>query len=226
MTELKVPCFSPRNTSFIHDETVQRELIARFWALSQDKISSFDLQQLQCFLNFVSTEISNCRPSDHAATMLSDLAAVSDILCENSTLPMTQLTDKVRGSDNSFRNCNERNIANSIELVVRLCFMINVRNQMPTEIFDLRTALPWPDSSSLEKVMRTWKGQADSFKLQPDYSKFPSLPELERIAGFTIQWTDDLASHLELDNCVLYVFHHVTALKWIQNSRLGYDQGY
>lgn len=219
---LDAPCFSSVNHATLQNTDFQTELLDRFWPLPEKLVENTD--SFRAYFAFVEWECRNSRPSAHAATTFADLLAILNVVKANPTLQMSELRQKVRDSNQSFRNIAEDSrLSTSIELVVRLSFMINVRNTMPTDAFTLRTALPWPDSSSLQDIIQDWQKQVSLVGQQPIKPNFPSIPDLERIAGFTIRWTNDLASHLEVDNQTLYVFHHVTVLKRIQESDSRYE---
>ena len=216
---LDLPCFLNACQTTFRRNDVRRIFIDAFWPLYQG--STDDLDNFRAYFAFVEWECENSIPSAHAATTLADLLEILNVVKANPAVRMSELRQKVRDSNPSFgKVTNDVKISASIELVVRLCFMINVRNIMPAESFTLRTALPWPDSASLQDIIQNWQKQVCPAQ-QPTRLNFPSIPELEKIAGFTIRWTNDLANHLEVDNRTLYVFHHVTVLRRIRESNLG-----
>lgn len=224
---LDVPCTPDRHgTTTPLDDDTMRAIIDAFWPVNQEQTETLD--NFRAYVAFLRWECDHSLHSAHAATTFSDLLGILDVVKANTAVPMKDLRQKVRESNPKIdANANDLRISASIELAVRLCFMINVRNVMPADSFTLRTALPWPDDASLQDVIENWhrqnRQQQASFIQHMIKPNFPSIPDLERVAGFKILWTNDLMNHLEVNNRTLYIFQHVSVLRRIQQSNSRYE---
>ncbi|KAF2188447.1 hypothetical protein K469DRAFT_703042 [Zopfia rhizophila CBS 207.26] len=218
LAPLDVPCFLHPGLALPRDDHTLQSLIDALWPLTQGPTN--DLHNFRAYFAFLEWECRNCISTAHAATTFADLVEILNVVKANIGVPMNSLCQMVRGSSPKFGNItDDRKISASIEMAVRLCFMVNVRNIM-MDSSTLRTALPWPDSSSLQTVIQNWQRQVSPTQ-QTTYPNFPSIPDLERIAGLQVRLTDDLMNHLEVDGHTLYIFHHVSVLRRIRESNPG-----
>jgi len=215
---LDVPCFVGPGLALPRDDHMLQSLIDNFWPLNQGK--PHDLHNFKAYFAFLEWECQNCAPAAHAATTFADLVEILNVVKSNIAVPMSNLRQKVRDSNPKFGIItDDHKISASIEMAVRLCFMINARNIMAEST--LRTALPWPDNISLQSVIQNWQRQASP--APQNYLNFPSIPDLERISGLQVRLTNDLMNHLEVDGDTLYIFHHVSVLRRIHESNPGYE---
>jgi hypothetical protein len=209
---LNVPLFSSISTRL-----VKQTLIARLWPthLAQcDNVESFD-----AYFHYFNEECHSRLQSRHAARTVVDLVDIADHVKNNTMIPMTDLRHSLQITHPQLGNDIQK-LSASIELATRLWLMINVRNLMPNDPRTLQTALPWPDTSSLEDIIQRWTLVPPAFS-NTARRKFPdtlNVSDLERVTNFRIVWTDDLMNHLVLDDRVIYIYYHVSVLKRVGES--------
>jgi len=104
-------------------------------------------------------------------------------------------------------------LRHSVAFATRLWLMVQVQNVLPRSSQRPR-AVPWPPSSSLSDVVRKHFSQASQGS-QPikQFSSGFNACMLEKIGGFVIRWTDELSSHLRLDDKTIYLYQHASVLK-------------
>lgn len=178
-------------------------------------------EQFEAYFAYLRRECDRCDPNRHAARTFQDLIQILDIVKANIHVSKAALCQKVRSKHSNFLEAEDHQIAASIDLSVRLCFMVNIRDGMPSQAFSLQTVLHWPHDASLMSVMETWQGRLSTQTHTID-SKYPTIPDLEKIAAIKVRWTDNMLDHLRLNNQTLYVFHHVSALERLQGAGLRY----
>ena len=210
---LDIPCFSSNSTT----GEVRQALINSLWPSSQapgDHVDDF-----AAYFTFLEGECHINLQDDYAVRTFADLVDILGLVRSNITATMDELRQTVQNTYSKFGTDTQK-ITASIELVVRLWLMINVRNLMPKDHLVLQTSLPWPDASSLVDVFRQRIGQSHATHSIPrDY--FPeclNVCDLRRISGYQTYWTDDLMSHLALDGGVIYLYYHVSVLRRIRKS--------
>ena len=118
-----------------------------------------------------------------------------------------------------YASCESAIAEASIFLVVRLWLMLNV-GPLDTDTFVPGTSLEWPEDQSLDDVI---KGCFQTADLGPKVSQWRTslnASSIERIGGFEIIWTDNLADHLYLseENDTISVYHHVQVLHGLRHK--------
>jgi hypothetical protein len=146
------------------------------------------------------------------ARTLEDIALVRSLLARQIT--REELNSRMKTDFPTQKPCEPKIIDNTIDLVARLCLMINVRS---CEFSDTRqTPLHW-NKGSLQSFL------AEHF-CQPHVLPYRDISlnhqftaeNLVKIAGFRIKWTDNLADHLKIIDeigLVVLVFKHVFFLE-------------
>ena len=106
---------------------------------------------------------------------------------------------------------NEKSLDISITLAARLWLMVHIGNL--EHCWTPGQSVVWEDGQLADSV---------ATKLSPNYNatdkiqlpKAFNAPNLERIAGIRIHWTNNLADHLSMteDDTRLWLFHHISFL--------------
>lgn len=156
--------------------------------------------------------------SEHIISSVQDRKVVASIINHNPTLGKTELIEQLRSKlPNS--NDSDSMVMNSIELVARLFLMLNIQ---PTSasVQSFSTPVPWPDTRSLADVLQSWFPQRryPQASQARKHIRILNVYNLERIGGFSIQWTDNLAEHLMFEDNTIYLFHHVSLLYCMKES--------
>jgi hypothetical protein len=220
---LKVSCF---NSQAI-DPGIKETLIQRFWpprppqapASSQASSIADSVEDFSAYFSFFQGECNLDIKSDYAVKTYDDLLRLLDIIRNNTDVKLSTLHGRVKSSVPGF-GTDDKKITASIELIVRLWLMINVRNLMPRAEVEMWTVVPWHDDQSLEQALSTLKdppkGTRDSE--EKTFVDDLNVDNLKKIGGFEKKWTSSLLGHLHVDGKTVYMFHHVTALRKIQDS--------
>lgn len=107
----------------------------------------------------------------------------------------------------------EQEVDNTINLLIRLCCMINVRSSSTT-LTPGRTELRWKNKTPRSFLSRYFRAKMNMRDVQVRFEKTFTARNIHLIAGITIQWTDSIADHLRmLDNKTVAIFHHASFLK-------------
>ncbi|KAF5848161.1 hypothetical protein GGP41_005571 [Bipolaris sorokiniana] len=109
----------------------------------------------------------------------------------------------------------EEKVHNTINLVARLCFMVNVGVSEAT-FTPGRTKLQWIDGSLRSFLSNQFEPSTSLKDVTVRFEKAFTARNIERIAGITIHWTDNLADHLRMldaDDKTVAIFHHASFLK-------------
>jgi hypothetical protein len=216
------PCFSREPIP----PDKRQALIDSFWPPSATLGHDRDLDNVddfEAYFNFLQQECDPVSQTSHATQSYADLAYVLDIVKSNATVTMSDLRQIIMNANARFRT-DEPKLSTSIQLVVRLWLMSNVRNLIPNDHVALQTALPWPDHSSLAGVLQQWTNQSQVLFQSPyspskeEFSDLLNVFDLKRISGYRIQWTNDLMNHLTMNGLVIYLYHHVSVLQRIRKS--------
>lgn len=112
-------------------------------------------------------------------------------------------------------NVIEEKVSNIINLVTRLYFMLNVGTAEAT-FTTARTKLQWTDGSPREFLLGHFKHSKSLHDISVRFDKSFTARNIERIAGITIQWTDNLADHLRIldaEDKTVAIFHYASFLR-------------
>lgn len=109
----------------------------------------------------------------------------------------------------------EEKVRDTVDLIARLCFMVNVG--APEATFTPgRTKLHWADGSPSSFLCDQFKPTKSLQDICVKFEKAFTAQNVERIAGITIHWTDNLADHLRMldaDDKTVAIFHYASFLK-------------
>ena len=141
----------------------------------------------------------------HVLCTRQDFVDMIGMIRETPNSEMSELLIRIQTNrpEWSDRDC----LRNSIAFATRLWLMVQVQNVLPGSSQRPR-AVPWPSSSSLTDVVHKHSSQASqgSQPIKQFSSEFNACI-LEKIGGFVIRWTDELSSHLRLDDKTIYLYH-------------------
>lgn len=126
------------------------------------------------------------------------------------------------------RFCSEASVFNAMNLTVRLWLMINVGSS-DTTVSPAKSCIEWPHDKSLQELVSSTFHCEQSSKPQElgHWSKALNAYNLDRIGGFKILWTSNLADHLYLDEDleIIRLYHHANVLKGHRRDRAaGYER--
>lgn len=168
------------------------------------------------YFAFLNQERNSAVAADHAITNYDDLFFIVSILQNHGALEFRQVIETIQYSRPSLAATPSK-LTCSIELVLRLWLMINIRNRMPTNIYQLQTSLPWQDNSSLSTVLAKHITRR-TYDQSAKFSEYLNFYDMNRIGGFRVEWTNNLALHLTMKGSFVYVFHGVSVLKRMRES--------
>lgn len=117
--------------------------------------------------------------------------------------------------------CSEVVARNTIDLAVRMCFMINVDNLKRT-FTPGRTQIGWTSGEPRYLLLGIFKHQRALGDIHIRLEKTFTAHSIQIVAGIQIRWTDNLADHLRIldsEDKVVALFHHASFLKY-QSSTL------
>lgn len=197
-----------------------RELIRNLWPrLQNSPLSDKDLDGWQAYFQHYAAEIKSAIESDGGVNTTvrkhQDVVAIARDL-ERGFAKQAIKQELFRLDTQSRSEAEKERMAEgSVNLVVRLLFMVDIGPISQNHIPSL-TYVQWTDDNSdvgtvLEEHFK--KSEEDAGKIKFD-SKF-SAYNLERLAGIKILWTNNLADHLRLmeDDSKLCIFHQTTFLR-------------
>lgn len=115
-----------------------------------------------------------------------------------------------------FPYCDPVSARNSVSLAVRLWLMLNVTSSSIHAFTPGRSSSEWTDGQSLDTFIEACFPPCEYTTAR--LSQWPyclNAYNLERVGGFVIVWTDDLADHLYLNEDLghIHVYHHVQVLR-------------
>ncbi len=118
--------------------------------------------------------------------------------------------------------CDPVSARNSIFLAVRLWLMLNVTSPGIHAFTPGRSSLEWTDDQSLDNFISACFPLSECTSARP--SQWPyslNAYNLERVGGFVIVWTDNLADHLYLNEDLghIHVYHHAQVLRGFLHTK-------
>jgi len=195
-------------------------LIDRIWpSTAAQRLLQQNDEDFEVYISFFEQE---CRPdlsTYHAIKSYGDMMFVLDTVRGNPTATLADLRGLV-GSTNAVLASDETKLSASIELVVRVWLMVNVRVLLPADRHELRTSLPWPDNQTLVSVLHRQISQPPTSQITPagKFSFYFNVSDMANMAGFRVEWTNDLMDHLTVRGASIYLYHHVSVLKRMRGS--------
>ncbi|KAF4469445.1 hypothetical protein FALBO_3652 [Fusarium albosuccineum] len=202
------PCFSPSAPSV----PAKKRFIQELWPSSGHPAENTG--DLDPYFDYLRCE---CHPSfahQHAVTTLRDIISIVDKLRGSPDATFTQVRTLLQPI---WPGATQRSLAFSIELSARLWTMVKVRHLMPADPYQRQTSIPWPDTVSLRAVLRRhFTGQTTTSTAK--FSEYLTFYDIETMAGISVEWTNNLATHLTMKGSVIYVFHCISALRRMRES--------
>jgi hypothetical protein len=217
---LQLPIFS----SDVLSDDVRETLLDKLWPLAVHTLHPpQSLNDFEAYLRLFSQE---CRPAfrdQHAIESYGDMFFILEIVRGNPVATLAQLRALIANANASLA-ADEQKLSTSIELVVRLWFMINIRITMPSWPHLPYTSIPWPDNQSLAAVLHSRVSQPSTTQLttQGNFFEYFNVFDMRRMAGFRVQWTNDLLDHLVVKGSSVYLYYHVSVLKRLEDSASRY----
>jgi hypothetical protein len=200
------------------------ELVCIFWPRASLNIESFHDESYSNFLEYIGNELNELRhhQSRFAVDNFESMIELMQILRDHSAKPLSRLILDVRSR---FLNVDEASIRRSLELLVRLWLTLNVNSAAIAigPIFAHARTLEWSMEQSLEDVI---KSQFDTTandisgltlstsKTLPTVSPGFTAANLVKICGIKLNWSDNLADHLNYNrkSCILAIYKHKVCL--------------
>ncbi len=184
--------------------------------------SSDNILDLDPYFDYVQQECSPIFQQRHAVANFEDIVFIVEILRGNPTATFGEVKELIEGAKPEWALGG---LHHSIELAVHLWLMSNARNIMPANVHQLQTSIPWPDDRSLQHVLKKHFSR-DQTRSNGAFSAYLNFHDMKSIADVRVEWTSNLAVHLTMKGPVVYVFHCVSALRWMQKSSATmYDAG-
>ncbi|KAI1296112.1 hypothetical protein F5Y03DRAFT_296683 [Xylaria venustula] len=170
----------------------------------------------ECYFQFLEQERNPKSAQDHAIVTFADLFFIVHVLQNNHSWEFGQVVAAIQDRRPDLSVASPK-FSNSIELAARLWLMMNIRNRMPSDLYQLQTSIPWHDSSSLRSVLATHitRHQCDQ---TVKFSEYLNFHDMKMIGGIKVEWTNNLTLHLTMKGPVVYVFHGVSILKRMRRS--------
>ncbi|KAF1982540.1 hypothetical protein K402DRAFT_308281, partial [Aulographum hederae CBS 113979] len=191
------------------------ELVDALWPDSKVTQTSVHTERYKSFIEYVCAELSSVR-LDEEDFVIRDLNGVRTIIQELHSVRGKARKRILEHLQTSYLNSSDDSVMRSIELTLRLCLTMNIRSpDVTTQPARSNTSnIEWEDESTLDELIRAQFPRTEyPLKSSKEYridAKF-TAPFLSNIAGIQIDWTDDLAEHLQYN-------HHRRALKVYQHK--------
>ena len=175
-------------------------IIKFFFAHNQDLVDTTKFQQYitYCERELVIFQSTNrfCSPdSPSYISKHEDILEVVSIVRENSEIDRVAIREKLKLQ---FPGCDQAEVDRSLELGIRLSFMLNLRAQHQI----VRAPnLTWHDTATFKDFLETtfprssWKLNAKESRIHPLFTAAFMI----KICGLRVEWTHCLADHLFLD---------------------------
>jgi hypothetical protein len=181
---------------------------------------------------FASLE-EDCYPglsSSHAIRTFDDAVALLNIINNNISNNVDDVLLKVRSSP-MFALVDEEKLLMSIEFVIRCWLLLKFRIARSTPKGQRRRyymfngcIFPWSREDSLAQVLQKTVIRPTPNCYERDcFSEFLNVVDMNKIAGFTILWTNNLGEHLTIQGRFLYLFSQIAALKRLGASSKRYQ---
>ncbi|KAI1366708.1 hypothetical protein F5Y08DRAFT_124694 [Xylaria arbuscula] len=171
------------------------------------------------YFDYIDQERNPAAAQDHVFAKFDDFFFIVSVLKGYWSQSLEQVVHAIRDQRPGLAIAPSK-LSFSIELAVRLWLLMDTRIRMPYNPYQLQTAIPWHDRSSLSLVQKTyitphrriWDGVIARF---PEHF---NLDDIRRISGIRVEWTNNLTLHLTMKGRVVYIFHGVSILQWIHES--------
>lgn len=201
-----------------HDSTTYFQYFVKeceAWRLSDSAVA---IQTYQDFLDLIE-HLKLLRHEKRSSSAVLDFFPPLKSIHEKApsfTLENLRLPLKER-----FPYCDPASARNSIFLAVRLWLMINVGSSDIYTFAPGRSSPEWTEDQSLDTFIDACFPVSEYGGIR--LSQWPyalNVNNMERIGGFVIAWTDNLADHLYLneDTGTIHIYHHVQVLRGLLNT--------
>lgn len=198
------------------DPRLRLILVNELWPQTQADVQPLYLPEFDAYFDYLFREQDCALAEEHAITSFEDLILICRILKADASASLADILVTISHARPTLTT-NRSKIVSSIELAVQLWLMFVVRNLMPTDRQHLETSLPWPDTMSLQSVMRQHIKKCGDM-MGGKFNEFFNVSDMKNIANVRIQWTNNLASHLLMKGSVIFMFHNVSVLKRMRDS--------
>lgn len=197
------------------DIKTTEDLISELWPCRL-QVSESGLNAISRYWN---NQVVFENTSEHIISSIIELKTVARIINDNPTLKKTELIQRLQSTLPNLKD-DDTMVINSLELVARLFLMFNIQPTSSVTVQSLSTSVPWPDTRSLADVLHSWFPQRPCPQTSQvkKHIRILNVYNLEKIGGFSIQWTDNLAEHLMFEDNTIYLFHHVSLLYCMKES--------
>jgi hypothetical protein len=195
-----------------------RSFVRKFWALSNIDADRFDEFASTAFLKYVADELERVR-HHRSLFAVQDFNGTFAIVQNIAANPSRPYRDVLADLSTQYLNVTPEAIRRSIELSFRLWLTLN------TSSTDVRVGAETTESSpidwdldiSLEQLLKNQIVSPSMTPRQEDPSRFDAgftVAYLVNTCGMRLQWSDDIASHLNFDQrrLVLTVYRHKACL--------------
>ncbi|KAH7109810.1 hypothetical protein EDB81DRAFT_833104 [Dactylonectria macrodidyma] len=202
------------------DPNIKQALLSHIWPLSTTTHSpQQSTEDFEAYFTYFRQECRYALLNFHAIESFADMVLILDIIRDNPSSSLANIRTLIKNANTSLAS-GDRKLSASIELVVRLWLMINVRILMPTHRRDLEVSIPWPDNQSLMDILDRHICQPSTSHISAldTFSSRLNVTDMKNIANFNVYWTDNLSDHLTTRGSSIYLFYHVSVLKRIKAS--------
>jgi hypothetical protein len=204
---------NPLDTPFFSHEPipsdVRQSFVNALWPRQDENNGEEGINDFGSYFSNLQQERHPDLASQHVVRTLDDIISIIRIILKNPSASFSEIRATMQRKNPEW---TATSISHSIELAVRLWLRVNVRNLMPTDRRQLETAISWPDTISLKATLeRLFKPQLSV--LTRRFPEHFNVADMSKMAGFKVEWTDCLTSHLILDGSVIHMFNNVSILR-------------
>ena len=196
-------CFSKDFLASLHnlDKRQTRLLLRTIWPALELADSNLYGDRYKCFFSYVSAELSPLRHDkvDFAVQNFNGVRDVMLVIYEQRMQSRRQILEAVK---KDYLNCDDGAILRSIELTIQICVTINIQSSDISlgPVKSNTVPIQWEDGATLEELIRAQFISSENVVLgHKDYMIEPRFTAalLASLASIKIEWTDNLAEHLQ-----------------------------
>jgi hypothetical protein len=200
---------------------LQTRVISVLWPCSSH--AAYDLFDFKAYFRFLQDVACPVSKTTHSIKTFRDLTDIMQCLNAHHNLNKGDMKTRLQARYPRFNDANK--LDESIQVAASLAFFVTFRNF--SGITTLQTELPWSDEQAIGEVLRKrFSNSAPGYHTTKiRFSKLLTAYSLQRIGGFRISWTNNLADHLNFKNeKIVYVFCQISALNRLVASDLQVNQ--
>ena len=198
---------------------MKHAILDLLWPVSGLHDHQHSLADFDTYFAFFRQECRYARPEAHAIESFGDLMFILQMIRGNLSLTLSNLLACITNA-NTAMGADEGKLSVSLELVIRLWLMANVRILMPMDRHQIENSLPWSNNQTLIDVFRrhVHQSEATQFAATGSFPVHLNVFDMKRIAGFQVVWTSHLMDHLNVRDKSVYLYHHVSVVKRMRES--------